>query len=344
AISFVLIAHFAYKYEHFGFWGVEMFFALSGYLIGQILWKSFSSQDSWSFSLMKNFWSRRWWRTLPNYYLFLVIMIFFHAYMSGHFIDFAKLSKFLWFGQNLFSRDGSFFGVSWSLCIEEWFYLLFPLLLFAVGRLKLGKKASFIITLVIFFVFSLLMRQHMINSGVGHSVRGITFARLDSISFGVIVAFAVSVCSLKRRILQFGLAIVGGFLLIGCYYAVYFSGQSYEQIKESQFVLTCTPLSFALMIPFFENIKATNSRIVNDWVLKMSLWSYSIYLSHIPVLFLVYELLEFMRDSTLGNLFSKVVGLMVSIGFSGFIFKYFEVLIMKKRPKDLTKNFNKGPR
>jgi peptidoglycan/LPS O-acetylase OafA/YrhL len=54
-----------------GFFGVELFFVLSGFLIGGILIKDI--QAGFDFGILKNFWKRRWLRTLPNYYLFLII-------------------------------------------------------------------------------------------------------------------------------------------------------------------------------------------------------------------------------------------------------------------------------
>ncbi|RYE13802.1 MAG: hypothetical protein EOP34_08005 [Rickettsiales bacterium] len=71
AIGLVLMSHFGHNaLDALGFWGVELFFALSGFLIGQILWRNFSQTDNWSGKQILNFWQRRWWRTLPNYYLF----------------------------------------------------------------------------------------------------------------------------------------------------------------------------------------------------------------------------------------------------------------------------------
>ncbi len=55
--------------------GVELFFVLSGFLIGGILIKTFNDKENFGIKTIANFWVRRWFRTLPNYYLILIINI-----------------------------------------------------------------------------------------------------------------------------------------------------------------------------------------------------------------------------------------------------------------------------
>ena len=68
--------------------GVELFFVLSGFLIGGILLRNFSKIEVKKILL---FYKDRWFRTLPNYYLFLVINIFLSIFLFQEFnIDFSK--------------------------------------------------------------------------------------------------------------------------------------------------------------------------------------------------------------------------------------------------------------
>ena len=93
AILCVMVAHTNSYYllrntarvttQLFAFIGVETFFVLSGFLIGGILLKLFSG-DVKNLSLaVKNFWVRRWFRTLPNYFLMLLVYIILEAIMGG---------------------------------------------------------------------------------------------------------------------------------------------------------------------------------------------------------------------------------------------------------------------
>ena len=180
AIGLVLFAHFAHKTLNLcGFWGVELFFGLSGFLIGQILWKSFSHAGEWSFNHLFNFWSRRWWRTLPNYYLFFFLTIGFTYLIGENLPALPVLTTFLWFGQDLTNGAYGFFTPSWSLCIEEWFYFLFPIILFALSKTRLKRAVSFLFTLAIFIISSILLREIFSEHTSARILRVTTFARLD---------------------------------------------------------------------------------------------------------------------------------------------------------------------
>ena len=130
--------YFASLREPFGIlgsFGVEIFFVLSGFLIGQLIVKEVLRPPS-AQGLVR-FWVRRWFRTLPPYFLVLFLRRF-----EGHPLHW-KLFVFL---QNFDPPVAGSFPVSWSLAVEEWFYLLTPLVLLAVARLSRARfpKAFFI--------------------------------------------------------------------------------------------------------------------------------------------------------------------------------------------------------
>lgn len=100
---------------HLGFLvpdGVSVFFVLSGYLVGGILLRDVASgRGVWSFLV------RRWWRTLPAY-IFIVLLM---AALERPAVD---LARYLTFTQNLTRWSFDFYHESWSLSVEEWFYLV----------------------------------------------------------------------------------------------------------------------------------------------------------------------------------------------------------------------------
>ena len=114
--------------------GVDLFFVLSGFLIGGIMLRDFN-QSSSIYELL-SFWKRRWFRTLPLYFLILGLnyVVVKNEWIKGD-IEQAN-STFLCFLQNLTEPFYDFFWESWSLSVEEWFYLTSPVLFFLLLKLK----------------------------------------------------------------------------------------------------------------------------------------------------------------------------------------------------------------
>ena len=131
ALAIVLV--FANHYELFvapgvfGFWGqigwtgVDLFFALSGYLIGNQIFAALRSRQGFS---LPHFYARRFLRTLPNFYFVLALYYLWPAFRGDYAL--LPLWKFLTFTQNINLTPGTAFSHAWSLCVEEQFYVLLP--------------------------------------------------------------------------------------------------------------------------------------------------------------------------------------------------------------------------
>ena len=132
AISMVFLSHGVTALDTLGV-GVDLFFVLSGFLIGRIYLRSQADahEPRGTFTLW-GFWSARWFRTLPPYLAALGLF----ALLQLRFHNNAVHPYYLLFLQNYVGVDG--FGPSWSLCVEEHFYLALPLLGFLA--LKLGRR------------------------------------------------------------------------------------------------------------------------------------------------------------------------------------------------------------
>ena len=135
-----------------GQYGVDLFFVLSGYLIGDQWLKSLQKQTHEVGENLKQFYIRRCFRIWPNYFLVLFIVYFFTDSFS---LDpGASLWRFFLFIQNFYPIDA--YGVSWSLCVEEHFYLLFPILSVLVFRMKNARFTTFVFVAI--FMVSFLLR------------------------------------------------------------------------------------------------------------------------------------------------------------------------------------------
>ena len=168
AVSAVILYHaqftiFGYPSFEGGFIGVDVFFVISGYLITSIILKELFSTGSFSF---KYFYERRIRRILP---VLLIVMLtsFPLAWIyliPSHFEDYSKSilyslgfsSNFYFYtsGQQYGAIDGSLkpFLHTWSLSVEEQFYIIFPIVILFVFRYFRG---FFIHVLIIGFLVSL---------------------------------------------------------------------------------------------------------------------------------------------------------------------------------------------
>jgi peptidoglycan/LPS O-acetylase OafA/YrhL len=150
AILMVLFSHWI---SHFGYWfgvqipavvdrisdtGVEIFFALSGFLIRRILIGIVRARPTWSD--FRVFMVRRAMRTLPLYFLWLALLLCVFPPRQDAVVT---ALRFLTLTQNLFAAMPAdyYFVVTWSLTIEEWFYLLFGAALVFLSRRMGGARA-----------------------------------------------------------------------------------------------------------------------------------------------------------------------------------------------------------
>jgi len=116
------------KYTNYGSEGVDLFFVLSGWLIGGLFWKELVFTGK---VRVVRFWLRRWLRTIPPY---LGGLFFAWVAVWIYRKEPLDLGYFL-FIQNYYEQF-PFFYVSWSLCIEEHFYLFTPLLFVFMAKIR----------------------------------------------------------------------------------------------------------------------------------------------------------------------------------------------------------------
>jgi len=197
AIIVVVIYHaalFGFKLpsriDRFGWIGVDLFFVLSGYLIGGQLLAPLARGNEIS---LGRFFARRVLRIMPAY--FVVLAVYFLSPSWREYPDMSQpLWKFLLSVQNIALHGGTAFSHAWSLAVEDQFYLGLPFILIFVSR---WPRAA-IITPCLIVLGGILLRtflayQNLTETGV--SFRGFqawiyypTWTRLDPLVFGVALA------------------------------------------------------------------------------------------------------------------------------------------------------------
>jgi peptidoglycan/LPS O-acetylase OafA/YrhL len=175
--------------------GVELFFVLSGFLIGTILIRTLEQEPVFGVKELMHFWKRRWFRTLPNYYLILLInYILVSTSVIGGADALAQFNwKFLVFAHNLNSGFYGFFWESWSLSVEEWFYITLPLMILFF-RFFLSKKQTLLFAIAVLLIGPMYYRYLQADMNYDAfwfdvEVRKVVLLRLDTIIYGVLAAY-----------------------------------------------------------------------------------------------------------------------------------------------------------
>jgi peptidoglycan/LPS O-acetylase OafA/YrhL len=125
--------------------GVDVFFVLSGFLIGSILFREFNKSKA---IRIKRFFLRRFMRLMPVYWFALLssaVVVYFKAPLEYHAISFPKNIDWIWtnllYINNFFPSEQQYAPMahSWSLAVEEQFYFVCPflILLFMKSRIRL---------------------------------------------------------------------------------------------------------------------------------------------------------------------------------------------------------------
>jgi len=320
-----------------GLAGVEIFFVLSGFLIGTILIKTHNLQPVTGFNSIKTFWVRRWFRTLPNYYLTIILLdLLYYTSYHGPVISLHSRVSYLFFFQNFASQmPDTVFQTSWSLSIEEWFYLLFPLILFGIQYLIKSKAKSILTLTIIFIIVPLILR--LIASGTGVSInfdngyRKIVLLRLDSIGFGVLMAylqFYYPRLITNKKVILFITGIICWLSLI-----VWFCFFNNSPFFQNTLFFTAFSLSIMLTVPLLNSLKpAGRFRWLVLPVTLISVISYSIYLIHPIIIFIVTLLIEKFNFSINAYLIVCLIWV-VTITYSYLQYNFFEVKMTKLRDK-----------
>ena len=166
AVVAVILYHFKVPFFQGGYIGVDIFFVISGYLITSIIFREIMDKK---FDFI-NFYERRIRRIIPILFFVLIISILVQnkLFLYDEKIDFYKIIlSIIFFVSNLwFAQSGSYFEPdvsnshllhTWSLSIEEQFYLIFPIFLFLI------YKRNLILILIVLFLISFLLAN---NGGI----------------------------------------------------------------------------------------------------------------------------------------------------------------------------------
>ena len=263
--------------------GVDLFFVLSGFLVGRLLLKTASGPAlPWRKRLL-DFWQRRWLRTLPGYFVFLVINILLvRSALAPGMLSPATLAYAV-FLQNFHKPLDLFFWESWSLAVEEWFYLALPLLLFAFVRFgRIAPARAYLFSALLLCVCPLLVRLWMVPSLSGAEdldlyLGKLVITRVDSIGIGAVAAWMCIGFPRSWERFRWPLFLVGVAAVLWMSAMRVPAGSGV--VRSLYF--TANPLCIGMLLPVLSHWR-TMGRI--GWpVVQVSKLAYALYLVHMPV-------------------------------------------------------------
>ena len=289
ALAIIAVIFFHTNFISFrgGFVGVDIFFVISGYLITSII---IAEMDQGSFSLL-NFYERRARRILPALFFMMLCTLPFAWFwmLPSEFKDFSKslIAAPLFISNVVFYLTTGYFNAiselkpllhTWSLAVEEQYYILFPLLLMLAW--KKGKK--WIILLLLFAaIVSVLAAQWRSKTNPPFA-----FYLLQTRAFEILIGALISLyinrkpspILLVSQSVSQSVSLAGLAMLL---YAIF----TFDKNTPSPSLYSLVPTIGAGLILAFANDKTFVGKFLgNKLFVAIGLISYSAYLWHQPII------------------------------------------------------------
>jgi peptidoglycan/LPS O-acetylase OafA/YrhL len=351
AVLAVVLYHFKIPLFKGGFIGVDIFFVISGYLITSIL---FNEMINNNFSFI-NFYERRIRRIIPILFFVLLVtaLIQNKLFLYDEKIDFYKIVlSIIFFVSNFwFAQSGSYFEPdvnsshllhTWSLSIEEQFYLIFPLFLFCIY-----KRKVLLILICLFFLSFLLANNGGILKKTFPYFDGFALIKLPENSFyllptriwELLAGSIIAITKLKSnkfekkiKIKKNILNIIGYFLIFSSF--IFFS----DQISHPS-IFTLIPI-IGISIILFIKVEKKNQTwlekiLSNNLIRYVGLISYSLYLWHLPIMYFYLDYFGPKKLEITEIVLLISISIILSILSYNFIEKVFRRKIIFKKGKTL---------
>lgn len=282
AVLAVVVYHFLPQWAGGGFVGVDIFFVISGFLIGGILWRELSLRGTINYGA---FLMRRVRRLAPAYFTMVAAsaLAAYFILLPFEFREFGKslIASILYMSNIQFFREAGYFDIAseskvllhtWSLSVEEQFYLVMPLLLILLGR----RKRLLVGVLIALFCASLA--SSILLTPVSPTATFFLFPfRAWELLIGVLLAVAWAELGLSGKY-----GSVPSWLGLGLIALSIVLIRSNANFPGALALLPT--LGTALIIVNMFDRNAVNAMLASKPLVSVGLISYSLYIWHWPVL------------------------------------------------------------
>ena len=304
-----------------GVFGVPLFFALSAYLITELL---FREKDATGTVHLRAFYTRRILRIWPLYLAALFAGFILSRLIPGTSpVSVKELAAYLLLSGNWYTVLHTYlplgFGVLWSIGVEEQFYLLWPSFVRALSR-----KAVLIACAAVWVLSQIAVAVACFRSAPEHAVWCSTLSQMQYFAIGAAISILM-----RGRVPKFGVATRIALVLAGL--SLFFLNHKLTEYAPYLFAGAGTVLVFLgfLGAPLTSKVGG---------LLYLGKISYGLYIFHLPVMLLLeYAALRLLRHHVLLpheiNLLAFIFGLPLTILISHLSYKYFEMPFLKLKER-----------
>jgi peptidoglycan/LPS O-acetylase OafA/YrhL len=251
AIIIVVFYHF-HQFLSFGKLGVDLFFVISGFLVGGILIREYEKNQGIN---IPRFILQRGFKIWPSYYFLLIFgtgmaILFYRNSHPDQIIPFNEMARYALFYSNYVPNpDHWSFGHLWSLCVEEHFYILLPVSLFLIHKLvgtKNRTKALYIMVFTAIFL-GMVFKYFSFYYTESRDTYLRTHNRIDALAWGVLLYLIISHYGDKlKQIKNLYLISVAGLLMFAL--AVFISHHTTSPKYQHIILHSVIAFSFFLLI------------------------------------------------------------------------------------------------
>jgi peptidoglycan/LPS O-acetylase OafA/YrhL len=312
AVVPVIFFHAGFSIVSGGYIGVDVFFVISGYLITSLL---IADLQSGQFSIAQ-FYERRIRRIVPALlFMILVTTVFAVYYMIPDQVReyYGSMVSVAGFVSNFFfAADAGYFGAAplekpllhtWSLSVEEQFYVLFPLLMMLGWRHGRDRVVRWIGLIAILSLIIAELSYRLLDPELAYYL---TTGRAWELMLGSLIAFHGDTLVERSHYLQRECAALGGLIMIAV------AVVAFDQHTPSPSVYTLLPTVGTALVLVYARRDTLTGRVLGSWPLvAIGLVSYSAYLFHQP-LFAIGRILGVFEPNS--PLFAKLALLSIGMG------------------------------
>ena len=273
AIISVVLYHFNGLLPY-GYLGVELFFVISGLLVSGILIKNLEQGKSINYF---RFILQRGFKIWPSYYTLFIAggilaWILYRNFSPDQIIPLWDIKRYLFFYQNYVPGAWHWsFDHIWSLCVEEHFYILLPILFIVVQRFFNQRKfLFFFVSLVILAGILLKIPGYYLTHS--HDTTAMTQYRIDALGWGVMLNLLITYYPERLKKYALILFTAGVLILITTLVADQTFGEAYHKILFPSLI----PIAFFLMISGAYFVKISGLKLIR----YIAYYSYNLYLWH----------------------------------------------------------------